>query len=227
MSLIHLNSELIDFKYVNSDIVEPLYYAITEFESEKKIIGFIKKVEGIVRRSTEYTKLIKYIREELELNNCSIMNDVTSDEALIELHHAPFTLFDIVEAALNHRLENRIPITTLSLAEEVIIYHYEGIVGLIQLTKTMHDLVHSKRVSISPEMIIGKYDVFFKRFEKYLSDAAKLKYMELAEHAGTRYDVNKLIDENKIREDEEKKHMINVFLQDKIEKRELANDLNS
>ena len=174
--LIIVRDDVDNLTYVNSDIVEPLYYATSpNFDKEKVKIAFIKKVESFVRRAPEYTRLIKYLREELEIDRCSILDNVSTSDALIEWHHAPLTLFDITEILLNRRIDLGIPITTLSLAEEVILLHYKGLVGLIPLTKTMHDLVHSNKMKVPKNEVIGNVKLFYDEYKQFFDDDDVIK----------------------------------------------------
>jgi len=178
-----LDEAVMDLTYVNSDLVAPLFYVNTAFEKDKEVKNFIKYVERLVRSSREYKQLIKYIREELEIKNCGIFKNVSYKEALLECHHMPFTLFDIVETILNERLENGKPVTPFSIAEEVCLLHYQGAIGLVYVSKTIHDLYHSRKIDIPADQIIGEPERFFNKFQGYFSENALLKY-ELFKNGG-------------------------------------------
>jgi len=175
--IVNFSNELCSLKYIESAEVEPLFYAKDSFKDEGEKIKYIKKVEAVVRRSQEYTDLVKYIRTDLEINRCTILSALAAGKVSVELHHAPFTLFDIVEAVLNNRLNKGIVFTTLNLAEEVLILHYEGLVGLTPLSATIHELVHSGGMYVNPKDIIGNVEAFVERYEGNLSEAAVEKIL--------------------------------------------------
>ena len=89
---------------------ETLFVPETEFDKPSYIIynektrsKFIKSVEKIVRSSLEYREFIAYLRAELGMNFCMFFNNVSRDEIKnlgIEIHHIPFSLFDIVNIVL-------------------------------------------------------------------------------------------------------------------------------
>lgn len=133
---------------------------------------YIKTIEQLVRRSDPYKAYIRFIRENFDMNQCLILKNVRSVSGKhyrIEIHHEPFTLFDIIETVINKRLQLEEPITTLPVSDEVMGLHYEGKVGLVPLTVTMHELVHSGRVFIPLQYVYQDYAGFFREYEHYFN----------------------------------------------------------
>lgn len=143
-------------------------------ESERK--KFIKNVEKIVRGTIEYRKLIQYIRENLELDQCSILNNLDTDVVSIELHHAPYTLYDIVDIVLMKYEMNEYLFNTLTIAEEVLALHYKNRVGLTPLSDTIHQLVHSQQLKIHRVQVIGNVDLFYNEYKEYMNEDQITKY---------------------------------------------------
>ena len=170
--IVTFSNELSSLKYIESNEIEPLFYAKDSFKDDGEKIKYIKKVEAVVRRSQEDSDLIKYIRTDLEINRCTVLSALSAGKVSVELHHAPFTLFDIVETILNNRINKGLVFTTLNLAEEVLILHYEGLVGLTPLSATIHELVHSGGMYVNPKDIIGDIEGFVTRYSGNLSEAA-------------------------------------------------------
>ncbi len=210
-----------DLVYVNSDVAEKLFYTTDQFETDKAKISFIKTVEKTIRGSVEYRRFIKYIKEELELTNCTVLSGIDSTEVKIEMHHTPFTLFDLVEIILNRRLSLGIPISTFSMAEESMVAHYQGIVGLVQLSQTMHELVHSNRISISRDEIIGNVKGFFDVYEVHFNEDHLIKYHAYLESSGSHFIKSDLTNKEKTTNDISLKIKINDMLnpQEKLEER--------
>jgi len=218
--MINFDKQLLDkFKYVNSDVVEPLFYTTDVFEKEREKISFIKKVESVIRKAIEYNALMHYIKDELKLDNCAVFSAINSKDVLLEIHHAPFTLFDIVETMLNKRLDLNIPITSLSLAEEVLILHYGGEIGLIQVSKTVHDLMHSGKISPEPNQIIGDVHAFYTKNKVFLSEAAEEKYLRFKDKTEDKFVLSDLLDESLNATNIEKKAFINDYLMTKDSKK--------
>ncbi len=198
--------------YINSDEVEKLYFTIKEFENEKALENFIKSVERMVRGSREYRNLIKYIKTELELNNCSVWNNIDSSDVTIELHHAPLTLYDYVEIAIEKRLRNDQPITTFSVSEEVMFLHYAGFVGLIQVSATAHELIHSGKIHITKDQVVGNLEGFIEAYKPYFSETVTGKLTRYNETSGKHEVQGELFTDEKFAEDLEKKRGINSSL---------------
>ena len=143
-----------------------------KYNTPKDREKFIKTCEIVIRKSNEYKEYIKFLKDNLNMNECTILSNIKSGNGKryrIEIHHEPFTLFDIVETVINRRLENGESISALKVADEVMDLHYSGLVGLVPLTTTMHELVHNGRIFIPLQFIYHKYDDFFKEYEEYMN----------------------------------------------------------
>ncbi len=145
---------------------------IPKYTSPRDREKYIKTCEIIIRKSLEYKEYIKFLRDNLDMNKCLILSNIRNGNGKryrIELHHEPFTLFDIVETVITKRLENGEPIDALKVADEVMDLHYSGMIGFVPLTITMHQLVHNGRIFIPLQYIYHKYDEFFKEYEPYMN----------------------------------------------------------
>lgn len=135
---------------------------------------FIKTCEAVIRKSLEYKEYIRFLKDNLNMDECIILSNLKKDSGKryrIEIHHEPFTLFDIVETVINKRLANGESINAINVADEVMDLHYSGMVGLVPLTITMHKLVHNGRIFIPLQFIYHKYNEFFKEYEEYMNAA--------------------------------------------------------
>ena len=59
------------------------------------------------------------------------------------------------------------------MAEEVMELHYDEKIGLIPLSKTAHELVHSDRIFIPLQLIYQNYNKFYDEYEQYMSQNLK------------------------------------------------------
>lgn len=150
-------------------------------ESDKK--RFIKNVERIIRSTIEYTSLIQYIRENLELNYCSILNTLDTKDVSIELHHTPFTLYELVEIVINKYESQNYMFNSLLIATEILDLHYNNLIGLTPLSKSIHQLVHSKQIIIHKDQVIGRIHLFYDKYKEYMSDDHINKYTEFIEYS--------------------------------------------
>lgn len=139
---------------------------------EKRNINYMK---SLARGSYEYKEYMKNFKENLQYTSCMIFGiDTSLIPVSLEVHHTPFAMETIVKAvAYKQFIEAKgKPIDTKDVAEEVMRLHYEGKVGLIPLTTTMHEAVHSGTIYIKPSDIFGDYTSFYKEYEKYLDEDA-------------------------------------------------------
>lgn len=140
--------------------------------------NFINKVKKLVRGSMEYKDYILFLRENMDMDSCAFFNQVTSNvsnnadnkKIKIEVHHEPFTIDDIVATVLEKAIDEGTTIDPQDIAEEVMRLHYNNQVGLIPLSITIHEVVHSgtKKIIIPLYMCYGEYTKFIEAYEPYL-----------------------------------------------------------
>lgn len=163
---------------------------------------YIKDLERTVRSSYEYRNMIQYLREYMNMNSCAFMSNVTNDvnrRIKIEIHHSPFTLRDVCVTIINKRMKNNEPLTIESVAYEVMYVHYCLMVGLIPLSETVHQLVHTQYIFIPVDKVYGYYKNFVKSYYDYIDPELldKLDELEKLTIAGTYNDSYKEVLEKK------------------------------
>ena len=150
------------------------YSNYIDLENAKSKEKFIKGTERIIRSSDEYKSYIKFLKEYVDMTKCAFFNGVTivdKKKIHIEIHHAPLTLFEITMIVVDKWLAEGIPINDLLIADEVMRIHYNNKVGLIPLSKTVHQLVQSEAgITIPLYMIYGSYVDFLKEYQDYIMD---------------------------------------------------------
>lgn len=155
--------------------LEPYEYILT-FKTNKEKDKIIKRIERQIRASIEYRDYIKFLKDYVNMNACAFFKNISNDGAenkkiKIEVHHEPFTLRDYVEVVLNKYIDLGMPLNELYISDEVMQIHYENRVGLIPLSKTMHQVIHkSNKIKIPLYMVYGDYMGFMRGYEEYLTD---------------------------------------------------------
>lgn len=151
------------------------YYV--SLQTDKDRHKFINRVEKVVRSSLEYRDYIQFLKDNVNLDSCIFFQNVTSGgtnkkgRISIELHHEPFTLYDIVNVVLTKYQEEGLPINDLNIADEVMALHYENKVGLVPLSKTAHQIIHNSTKLIVPlNMVHGNYSKFLEEYGDYVND---------------------------------------------------------
>ena len=142
----------------------------------------VKKVEVGIRSSFEYRGIIQFIKHNLNVNHCSFYEGYSMKNGLtIELHHSPFTLYDITEAVMAKSIKEKGYWETFRIIEEVNRLHYEFKIGLTPLNPTAHKLVHNQTLAVHPKIVIGFWKDFYGEYQAYLSEAAVSKYREMVD----------------------------------------------
>ena len=168
-----MKKDLIDVLVI--DKPQDMEYQLT-ISNEREKTKIVKRMERIIRGSTEYKDYIAFLRENVGMDACAFFNNInkdTSKSLRIEIHHVPFTLFDITRIICNKYMEEGLPLNELLMAEEVMKVHYSNMVGLIPLSKTLHLMVHgenAEKVVIPAYMIFGNYKKFIEEYGDYMND---------------------------------------------------------
>lgn len=165
-------------KNLKIDLVERPERPLPKLESARDRVKFIKRIEQLVRGSMEYRDYMKFLKNNMDMKKCTVLKGLHAAQGkryTIEIHHEPFTLFDIVETILVYREENHDPINPLWIADDVMSLHYDGVVGLIPLSATMHELVHADEIFIPLQYVYQSYGKFYSQYEDYIGGNVKEK----------------------------------------------------
>ncbi|MGL6099468.1 MAG: hypothetical protein ACRC0G_07570 [Fusobacteriaceae bacterium] len=186
---IHMNSnffssekEVISVGEVHDDTSERMVVDVTD---ERDRNDFIKKCEKLIRDSYEYKEFIDYLKNFLDMRECAYFENVNNYESKnikIEIHHAPFTLYDIVDTILRKRAALGKPLKLLEVCNETMAIHFMGQVGVIPLSSTIHSLVHSGKVSIPLKSIYGDYTKFDSIYGDFMSQDLRETYYTVLEN---------------------------------------------
>lgn len=150
--------------------VPPFTFEDFDPNDMKSVRKFISRVEKVIRNSIEYRTFIRFLKDSGEMNQDSFLF-ISGDEnnkVHIELHHEPITLYDMVWAVYNRRLQSRESIHEDMIAKEVMYNHYKLHVGLIPLAKTIHELVHTGFLFIPCTYVLGNWKQFVEDYKDYI-----------------------------------------------------------
>jgi hypothetical protein len=106
------------------------------------------------------------------MNKCSFLKGISNEESYdikIEIHHYPFSLADIVNIVIKKRQYYNESLDVQMVAKEVMQRHYELLVGLIPLSKTVHKLVHSESIFIPIDKALGNWQRFMDIYSNFMS----------------------------------------------------------
>lgn len=145
--------------------------------TEKDIL-YIER--NIIRRSYEYKKYISYLKNELQLNKCALLEgiDVNTTPVNLEFHHYPIDLYSIVETvatSLRDNSDDETSISAFDIASQVMEEHFKNNIGLVPVTKTIHDLCHAGSIIVPIDKIYGDYNSFMTDYDSSMSPDIKNK----------------------------------------------------
>lgn len=150
--------------------------------------NYITAVKRSCRNSIEYKRLIRFLKENIGMNQCSFFNDIDDDiyksyrGVKIEIHHEPFTIEDIIGIVTRKRMAFGEDMDEESTAQEVMILHYKCMVGLIPLSTTAHKVIHGRYQLIPLDHVFGDYKKFIDLYKDFITDD-QFEYIKNIEEA--------------------------------------------
>lgn len=170
----HYSGKSAKVKHVHLDkpIIIPRLPVVT---TEKQKHKLIKTIESLARNSMEYKDLIKYLRTNMNMDECEFFPNFKAGKkrGMIEIHHAPYDLYTITWIVMEKQEQEKGYIDELDVAEEVMRLHYEGKVGLIPLSVTAHELVHDGKLIVPLNCVRGKFVEFTRDYYPYIKKISK------------------------------------------------------
>lgn len=149
----------------------PEYDLMTfDLDSDKDLKKYLKYIEKEVRQSFEYREYIAYLKEYYHMDESGI-EQISSREnkaIRIEIHHYPYTLYDIVGIVYQKRTYYQESLESEMVAKEVMMLHYKLLIGLIPLTTTEHELFHDGKIFYPADKILGRWDLFEKLYQQWI-----------------------------------------------------------
>ena len=143
-----------------------------DLSNPKELTRYFFNIERICRNSYLYKTLIRFLRNNVDMDHCSFYENIhnISDEwkVRIQIHHTPFTLYDIVVTIYNKRLALHESISENQVAKEVMYNHYKLLVGLVPLSETVHELIHNGFLFFPTTSVFGYYQTFVKQYEQFI-----------------------------------------------------------
>lgn len=147
-------------------------FQVWDLEDDKELKKYFKTIEREVRGSYEYRAMIRYLRDNMNMSQCSFIKVSNEDNynIKIEIHHYPFTLYDIVEIVYKKRCYYQESLNPMMVAKEIMMLHYKLLIGLIPLSTTVHQLVHDGKLFIPIQNVLGRYQLFIDFYKPFCSE---------------------------------------------------------
>ncbi len=142
-------------------------------DDEKGRPSFIKEVVAQVRRCPEMSRYRGFLTENVQMDKCSVLSGLSAEESLaagLELHHHPLTLYDVAELVLGKMEVEGDRITTMSVANRVMALHWQGKVGLVPPTASLHELAHAGQLAVDPRSVYGDWPALLEEHSAGLTE---------------------------------------------------------
>ena len=185
---------------INIDSVPDIDIMIWDLEDEKEINKFHKVVENEVRHSYEYREFIQYLKDNFGMDQCSFIKTDPGLDVKIEIHHYPLTLYDIVVIVHRKRVYYQESLDVQMVAKEVALLHYKLLIGLIPLSKTVHQLVHEGKLFIPIYNVLGRWRQFINIYKQFCDEEQLETIQRIEEYSSDYSDIQNtsILDVNRI-----------------------------
>lgn len=164
-----------------------------DLNNTKDFNKFLKDVERDVRQSIEYRWLIQYLRDYYNMHISAEFENIDglNSGVKIEIHHTPFSLYDIASIVFTKRSFYHEDLSVQMVAKEVMELHYKQLVGLYPLTQTEHELVHNAFLFIPTYRIWGRYDIFRELYKEFIDKEYHDTLDEIEEYSRVAFNEDK------------------------------------
>lgn len=165
---------------------------IWDLEDEKELKKFYTAIEKEIRNSYEYRAMINYLKEFCGMNQCAFLKIDANDnnKIKIEIHHYPFTLYDIVQIVYRKRIFYQESLSIYMIAKECTMLHYKLLVGLIPLSTTVHQLYHDNKLFIPVDNVFGRYKLFVEIYKPFCEEQQLETLERIEKYSHENSDVN-------------------------------------
>lgn len=151
---------------------------------------YITMIKSKVRASTEYRQYIEFLKKHRGQNFSCVLPKATQENGKrysIELHHTPFSLFEIIDIVVTKREACGESLNPFNVMEEVLELHYDEKVGLKPLDITSHELCEKDLIFIPLQDIYQRYDLFYDEYSALCQIPEKIEKrleikVEMSEH---------------------------------------------
>lgn len=177
------NVEIIEMK----DIPNYEKNDFEDLDNPKEFKKYTEEIKKMVRNSFEYKQLVQYLKEYMNMNQCSFLNvsGELNKKIKIHIHHSPITMEEIVLIVYKKREYYMEGLETEDVAKEVMYLHYLLVIGLIPLAETPHEAVHSGYLFIPNDKVFGNYKLFLETYDQWIPPELKSKFDNLEEFTKT------------------------------------------
>ena len=149
----------------------PLYKNEDFFDNIESRVAFVKGCEKLIRTTDKYKKYINYLKRLVGLNHCSVLSNLTDDDATIEMHHGPIlTLYDYCDIAVEYFLIKKWNISTFRIADYILDEHYANRIQVVMLSTTVHQEVHDREIFINLKQAFGDLNAFIKKHRDAITE---------------------------------------------------------
>ena len=147
---------------------------VYDLKNNKERFKYCTMIKNMVRKSPEYREYVTFLKKHMGMDSCDAFRQLKPDYEAhkryrIELHHTPFTLMEIINVVVTKRQTLGETLNPNNVVEEVLELHYDGKVGLINLSVTAHELAENGRIFIPLQRIRHQgYIDFVNEYENFM-----------------------------------------------------------
>jgi len=142
--------------------------------TESQLNYFTQDIERVIRTSREYRAWVYWLKAKNEQSTDSFTGyDTYQYNLTLEIHHV-ILLYDIVYTTGLSMLKKLKPgdegYSTFQIADQVIRDHMAGIIPIVPMLKSYHEMYHEKLIEFKQEDIWGDYQKWLDKYSDVISE---------------------------------------------------------
>ena len=88
----------------------------------------------------------------------------------IDVHHHVPSLYTLVSALINKKMDDNEDFCTFDIAQEAIELHFKNKIGYVTLIKSIHEKFHNGYLTIPISFVKGDFQYFLDSYSRYLDE---------------------------------------------------------
>lgn len=145
---------------------------------------FLDNAISRFRKSVTYKKYKGYLMNDLGLDHCQLLSNISAEDADIELHHNFMTIFDIALMITEHTINTTGYISTFDLVQLLKEEHKANRIPIVMLSKTAHQMYHNNDdMYIPAQMCFGYWIELFQKYNKGITKKIAYNLIDYINHS--------------------------------------------
>lgn len=145
---------------------------------------FLDNAISRFRHSVTYKKYKGYLMNDLGMDHCQLLSNISGEDADIEMHHNFLTIFDIALMITEHTINTTGYISTFDLVQLLKEAHKQNMIPIVMLSKTAHQMYHNNDdMYIPAQMCFGYWIDLLTTYHRGITKKIAYQVLNYIDHS--------------------------------------------